>query len=258
MIEAASLMQIPEVRHGYFTRQGGVSTGLYAELNCAYGTGDDAQRVAANRAHVATALGIAAEGLVSPYQHHSADVIVVEEPWVRADAPRADGLVTATRGIGVAVTTADCSPVLFADGDGEMVAAAHAGWRGALAGVTDQVIETMVGLGAARDRIRAAIGPTISGDNYEVGPEFCAAFLDDDGANSDLFQPSTRDDHFMFDLPAYLERRLAASGIGAVERTGQCTYADEARFFSFRRTTHKSEETYGCQLSAITLGPDRF
>ncbi len=258
MIEARSLLNVPDVRHGFFTREGGFSRGLYAGLNCAYGTGDVAETVDRNRDHVATALGLERARLATPYQHHSADVVVVDEPWVRAEAPKADGLVTARRGVAIGITTADCAPVLFADVDGGVIGAAHAGWRGALGGVTDEVVSQMEVLGGKRERIAAAVGPTISPTNYEVGPEFREAFVLQNPAHEHFFGPSERPDHFMFDLPGYLEWRLKCIGLGTVERLGLCTYADEERFFSYRRTTHRKEETYGCQLSAITLGPDAF
>lgn len=258
MIEAHNLIKIPDVRHGFFTREGGYSTGDYAGLNCIFGTGDDPEVVKRNRRHVATALGIEADRLVTPYQHHSADVVTVTAPWVREDAPKADGLVSVTPGIAIGISTADCAPVLFADSKANVIGASHAGWRGALAGVTDQVVTEMERLGARREDITTAVGPCISGTNYEVGAEFHAQFLADDKDNERFFRPSTREGHMMFDLPAYLERRLRASGVGSVERTGQCTYADEQRFYSYRRATHRGATTYGGQISAITLGPDAF
>lgn len=258
MIEAHNLIKIPEVRHGFFTREGGYSSGDYAGLNCIFGTGDDPDVVKRNRGHIATALGLEADRLVTPYQHHSADVVTVTQPWAREDAPKADGLVSATPGIAIGITTADCAPVLFADMKSNVIAAAHAGWRGALSGITDQVVVEMERLGAHRQSIAAAVGPTISGANYEVGPEFHEQFLEADSANARFFRPSPRDGHLMFDLPAYLENRLNAAGLGSVERTGECTYVDDVRFYSYRRATHRGETTYGGQISAITLGPDGF
>ena len=258
MIEAHNLIKIPDIRHGFFTREGGYSTGDYSGLNCIYGTGDDPDKVKRNRTHIATALGLEHEQLVTPYQHHSADVVVVTEPWERADAPKADGLVSATPGVGIGITTADCAPVLFADTEKGVIGAAHAGWRGALGGVTDSVIVEMEKLGARREAISVAVGPTISGANYEVGPEFHQQFMDADSVNARYFRPSARDGHFMFDLPAYLEHRLGGQELGSVECTGQCTYSDDVRFYSYRRATHRGEKTYGGQLSAITLGPASF
>lgn len=258
MIEAHNLIRNPDIRHGFFTREGGYSTGDYSGLNCIYGTGDDPQLVQRNRAHIATALGLDPDRLVTPYQHHSADVVVVTQPWSRADAPKADGLVSARPGVAIGITTADCAPVLFADAQAQVIGAAHAGWRGALGGVTDQVISEMEMLGARRGNISVAVGPTISGENYEVGPEFHEQFLDDDADNAQFFQPSQKDGHFMFNLPAYLMHRLGAADVGSVEHTGQCTYADPQKFYSYRRATHRGEKTYGGQISAITLGPDAF
>lgn len=258
MIEAHNLIKNPDIRHGFFTREGGYSSGDYSGLNCIYGTGDDPQLVQRNRAHIATALGLDPDRLVTPHQHHSADVVVVTQPWNRAEAPRADGLVSARPGVAIGITTADCAPVLFADAQAQVIGAAHAGWRGALGGVTDQVIFEMEKLGARRGNISVAVGPTISGENYEVGPEFHLQFLDDDADNAQFFRPSQKDGHFMFNLPAYLRHRLGAADVGSVEHTGQCTYADPQKFYSYRRATHRGEKTYGGQISAITLGPDAF
>lgn len=258
MIEAHNLIRNPDIRHGFFTREGGYSDGDYEGLNCIYGTGDDPELVRRNRAHVATALGLQVDRLVTPYQHHSADVVIVGTPWKRQDAPKADGLVSARPGIAIGITTADCAPVLFADEKAQVIGAAHAGWRGALAGVTDRVIEEMERLGAARQSIAVAVGPTISGENYEVGPEFHEQFMAADRENARFFRPSGREGHFMFDLPAYLLHRLQVAEVGSLEHTGQCTYADEERFYSYRRVTHRGGRTYGGQISAITLGPDAF
>ncbi len=258
MIEAHNLIKNPDIRHGFFTREGGYSEGDYAGLNCIYGTGDDPTTVRRNRAHIATALGVDAQKLVTPYQHHSADVVVVEEAWAREDAPKADGLVSARRGVAIGITTADCAPVLFADEKAQVIGAAHAGWRGAIGGVTDRVIAEMERLGANRSSISAAVGPTISGRNYEVGPEFHEQFMAADSSNAQFFTTSPREGHFMFDLPAYLLERLGNAELGSVEHTGQCTYADDARFHSYRRATHRGAKTYGGQISAITLGPDAF
>ncbi len=258
MIEAHNLIKNPDIRHGFFTREGGYSGGDYSGLNCIYGTGDDPGTVRRNRAHIAAALGIEPERLVTPYQHHSADVVVVDEAWTRENAPKADGLVSARQGVAIGITTADCAPVLFADVKAQVIGAAHAGWRGAIGGVTDQVVIEMERLGAERSSIAAAIGPTISGRNYEVGPEFHQQFMDVDSTNARFFSPSQRDGHFMFDLPAYLMHRLEKAELGSIERTGQCTYADDARFHSYRRATHNGRKNYGGQISAITLGPDAF
>ncbi len=241
------------VRHGFFTREGGYSTGIYAGLNTGLGSRDDRDTVLKNRSHAAASLGVSHEMLVTPYQHHSADVITVTKPWEPENWPKADALVTKTPGIAIAVNTADCTPVLFSDPDAGVIGAAHAGWKGAVGGVTDQTIVAMEALGAERGNIRAAIGPVISQTAYEVGPEFHARFVEEDPSNARFFVPSERETHFQFDLPAYVETRLRAAGLEHVENTGLCTYADEARFFSYRRTTHRGEPDYGRQLTAIAL-----
>jgi len=258
MIEASNLSRIPSVRHGFFTRQGGYSQGLYASLNCSFGSGDDAGTVVRNRDHIATVLGLTGDRLVVPRQVHSPDVVTVEAPWPRDDAPEADAAVTATPNIAIAITTADCAPVLFADEAAGVIGAAHAGWRGALAGVTEATVAAMERLGARRETISASVGPSISKPNSEVGPELREAFVDAHRRAERFFAPSAREDHFRFDLPGYLHWRLEHAGIGSIEIIECCTYANEERFFSFRRTTHRAEKIYGCQLSAVTLGPDTF
>lgn len=253
MILAPSLAGLDGVRHGFFTRAGGVSEGLYESLNIGLGSSDARERVMENRARVAAALGVAADRLVTPYQIHSPDAVVVSTPWPAGEGTRADAIVTATPGLAVGVSTADCGPVLFADAAAGVVGAAHAGWRGALRGVIEATIEAMEGLGAERGRITAVLGPMISADAYEVGPEFVARFLEADAGNAAFFVRSERPGHAMFDLPAYIAARLAAAGVGGVEDLGLCTYSDEARFFSFRRTTHRGEPDYGRLVSAIAL-----
>jgi len=253
MILAPSLACLEGVRHGFFSRAGGVSEGLYESLNIGLGSSDARERVMENRARVAAALGVAADRLVTPYQIHSPDAVVVGAPWPAGEGARADAVVTATPGLAVGVSTADCGPVLFADAAAGVVGAAHAGWRGALRGVLEATIEAMEGLGAERGRITAALGPMISADAYEVGPEFVSRFLEADAGNAAYFVRSERAGHAMFDLPAYVAARLAAAGIGAVEDLALCTYADEARFFSFRRATHRGEPDYGRLVSAIAL-----
>ncbi|MEL7462991.1 MAG: peptidoglycan editing factor PgeF [Pseudomonadota bacterium] len=234
-------------RHGFFTREGGVSTGIYEGLNCGPGSRDDTAAVTENRARVTAALG--ADALVSLNQVHSPDVITVTEAF--DDKPKADAMVTATPGIALGVLSADCAPVLFTDAEAGVVGAAHAGWRGALAGVTDATIEAMIALGAARERIRAVIGPTISQRAYEVGPEFMDDFLADDMESARFFAGGAGD-RMQFDLPGYLLTRLRAAGAEA-RWTGHCTYSDPARFFSYRRTTHAGEPDYGRMIAAIAL-----
>jgi hypothetical protein len=252
MIEATQL-ELPGVAHGFFTREGGHSTGLYASLNCGLGSGDDIAAVDKNRAIVSELLGVSPEHLLTVHQHHSADVQVVSKPWPQAERPKADAMVTRERGIALGVLTADCGPVLFADAGAGVIGAAHAGWKGALGGVTDQTIAAMENLGASRVNIVAVIGPTISKGAYEVGPEFPARFLDASKENSVFFRPSGREGRAMFDLPGYLAMRLKAAGLGSVVNLDVCTFADQARFFSYRRTTHRRERDYGRQISAIVL-----
>ena len=201
-------------RHGFFTRQGGHSTGIFSSLNCGLGSGDDIALVTKNRDQVAAALGVTNSHLVSAYQIHSADVVIVDAPF--SERPKADGLVTAKRGIALGVLTADCGPVLFADVKAGVIGACHAGWKGALTGVTESTVVAMESLGAFRRNIIAVLGPTISQSAYEVGPEFPKAFLEADGGNQKYFIPSLRNDHYMFDLPAYLINKMKSSGLGQV------------------------------------------
>lgn len=253
MVEATSLKELAGIRHAFFTRVGGVSQGIYASLNGGVGTKDDAAAVEQNRARMAAALGVAADRLLTCYQIHSPTVIVAEEAWTAQTRPRADAIVTRTRKLAIGASTADCTPVLFADAEAGVIGAAHAGWRGALAGVTDATIAAMEGLGAVRRRMVAAIGPTIHQPNYEVGPELVAQFVAADQVNARFFKPSTREGHAMFDLPGYVAARLAAAGLVKIEDIGLCTYADSERFYSFRRTTHRGEADYGCHVNAIAL-----
>ena len=252
-ITADALSALPGIRHGFFTRQGGVSNGIYASLNCGVGSNDERAHVQENRARVAAELGVAADRLATPYQIHSPDVVVVDEVWATGEGPKADAVVTNCPGIAIGVGTADCGPVLFADSEAGVVGAAHAGWKGAFTGVLEATIAAMEGLGARRERIVAVLGPTISKSAYEVGPEFRARFLEAAEANAAFFTPSARADHHQFDLPAFIGSRLRAAGLGTVDDLALCTYADPARFFSYRRTTHAGEPDYGRLLHAITL-----
>ena len=237
-------------RHGFFTRKGGASSGIFAGLNCGVGSTDQSDIVAINRARAAAALDLAPEALVSVHQVHSADVVTVTGPLTIR--PRADAMVTRVPGLALAVLTADCQPVLLADPGAGVIGAAHAGWRGAQGGVLEATVEAMVALGATRDGIRAVIGPTISQVAYEVGPEFVAGFLADDPANARFFVAGSGD-RAQFDLPAYGLARLRAAGVGQVAWTGHCTYSDAERFYSFRRSNHRNEADYGRLLSAIRL-----
>jgi len=252
MIHAPSLA-FPHVRHAFFTRAGGVSSGIYQSLNGGIGSRDAPEHVAENRARMATALGVAPTHLVSCYQIHSPDVIVATQPWTRENSPRADAIVTRTPGLAVGVGTADCGPVLFADGEASVVGAAHAGWKGAFTGVLEATVAAMEKLGAARARIRAAIGPLIRQPSYEVGAEFVQRFTDADTANARYFVPSKRDGHSMFDLPGYIRMRLERAEIAGVEDLELCTYAEPERFYSYRRTVHRGEPDYGRHVNAIAL-----
>ncbi|MDX5362451.1 MAG: peptidoglycan editing factor PgeF [Alphaproteobacteria bacterium] len=250
---ASALSGLPGIRHGFFTRAGGVSQGLYAGLNCGFGSNDDAGAVAENRARVAAAMGVAPGRLLTVYQVHGADVATVTAPWAREDAPRADAAVTASPGIALGILTADCVPVLFADPQARVIGAAHAGWRGAKAGVLGATVEAMSALGADPARIHAAVGPAISGPAYEVGAEVRDAFTGDAVGAARFFRPSAREGHFLFDLPELVLWQLEALGLPRVDRLTDCTYGEEALFYSYRRATHRGEPDYGRQVSAIAL-----
>lgn len=252
-VHAHTLAQLPGIRHAFFTRAGGVSGGIYASLNAGVGSSDDPGNVAENRARMATAMGVPPEHLLTCYQIHSSDVVVAAEPWSADGRPRADAIVTTVPGLAIGVSTADCGPVLFADPQARIIGAAHAGWRGALAGVTDQTIAAMEKFGAARKRIVAALGPMIRQDNYETGADLRDRFVAADQANQRFFRPAAREGHFIFDLAGYVAARLAAAGVGTIEDVDACTYTDAEKFFSYRRMTHRGEADYGRHVSAIVL-----
>jgi len=241
-------------RHGFFTRQGGVSTGIYASLNGGQGSQDSGAAVDENRARIAAHRGVAK--LVTVHQFHSNRAEVVTGDWPTSDwpaaRPQADAMVTDRPGVGLAILTADCAPVLFADSGAGVVGAAHAGWKGALYGVLEATISAMTGLGAERDRITAVIGPVISQRAYEVGPEYVDRFLDEDPEHSRFFAGGTGD-RAMFDLPGFCLHRLRGAGVANAAWTGHCTFADEARFYSYRRTCHRGEADYGRLVTAIAL-----
>ncbi len=239
-------------RHGFFTRKGGASTGIYAGLNCGVGSSDHAEAVATNRARVAAAMDADLTDLIGVHQVHSPDVVTVSGP-LPDPRPQADALVTATEGLVLTILTADCQPVLFADAKAGVIGAAHAGWRGTRDGVLEATLEAMERLGARREDTVAVIGPTISQAAYEVGQEFIEAFIDDDRDTARFFAGSANPGRAMFDLPGYALWRLRAAGVGQAEWTRHCTYRDEERFFSYRRTTHRGEADYGRLLSAIRL-----
>ncbi len=253
MITLSALNEVNRIRHGFFTREGGVSQGLYASLNCGPGSADDPQAVAENRARAMAMLDLPAAALVTVFQCHTPEVVVVERPFAPGQAPKADAMVTTRPGLALGILTADCAPVLLADRRNGVVGAAHAGWRGAVAGVLDRTLEAMAELGADRRGVVAAIGPCIGQRSYEVGGEFPAPFLAEDAGNADFFAPAARPDHHLFDLPGYVGRRLARLGVQDVTRVPADTCRDEARFFSYRRTTLRHDSDYGRQLSAIVL-----
>ncbi|AMJ60826.1 peptidoglycan editing factor PgeF [Bosea sp. PAMC 26642] len=241
------------IRHAFFTRQGGASSGIYASLNGGLGSADDPAAIVENRARMARHLEVAPENLVSLYQVHSADVEIVGGPW-QGDRPKADAMVTTAPGIALGVSTADCGPILFADAEGGVIGAAHSGWKGAFTGVIASTVTAMEKLGARRERILAVLGPTISAKAYEVGPEFVERFKSGNPTYARFFTASERAAHAMFDLPAFIALRAQEAGIGRFVDLGLCTYGDEERFFSYRRTTHRGEPDYGRLISAIVLG----
>jgi hypothetical protein len=253
MLQATSLATLPRIRHAFFTRSGGVSQGVYASLNGGVGSNDAPEKVAENRARMAAALGVKPDRLLTAYQIHSPDVVVADEPWTHADRPPADAIVTRVPRLAIGVSTADCGPLLFADSEAGVIGAAHAGWRGALTGVVEATIAAMERLGADRNRIAAALGPTIRQPNYEVGPEFVERFLAADLDNARFFLPSQRHGHAMFDLAGYVAEWVGRAGVAQFEDLGLCTYAEPERFYSYRRTTQSGEPDYGRHVNAIAL-----
>ena len=249
-LEIITSRTLDPFRHGFFTRRGGASSGIFAGLNCGTGSSDQREIVEINRSRVAMALGVADDYLITVNQVHSADVAVLTGP--PDPRPNADAVVTATPGVGLAILTADCQPVLFADPEAGVIGAAHAGWRGALDGVLEATVAAMEDLGATRTAIRAVIGPTISQRAYEVGPEFLDRFLDEDPEYARFFA-NGEGDKMQFDLPSFGLHRLRVTGIAEAEWTCHCTYDDPDRFYSFRRATHKKEADYGRLISAIRL-----
>ena len=238
------------IRHGFFTRHGGASSGVFAGLNCGSGSSDQREIVAINRARVADAMGVASDHLIGVHQIHSATVITIDQPL--AERPRADAMVTATPGLALSVLTADCQPVLFSDLDAGVIGAAHAGWRGALDGVLDATVDAMENLGADRNNITAVIGPCISQRAYEVGPEFLDSFLAQDPEYARFFANGAGD-KMQFDLAGFGLHRLRTTGVGHAEWTRHCTYSNPDRFYSYRRSTHAKEADYGRLIAAITL-----
>ncbi|MEM1352519.1 MAG: peptidoglycan editing factor PgeF [Pseudomonadota bacterium] len=237
-------------QHGFFTRRGGASSGVFAGLNCGYGSSDQTEVVSINRARVAEALDVAPDHLVGVHQTHSAKALSAEGPV--AAGTQADGIVTTTPGLAISVLTADCQPVLFADRTADVIGAAHAGWRGALDGILEATVDAMVALGATRDKIHAVIGPSISQRAYEVGPEFFDTFVAEDTGYARFFTNGA-EDRMHFDLPGFGLHRLREAGVASAEWTRHCTYSDPDRFFSYRRTTHAKEADYGRLIAAIRL-----
>jgi YfiH family protein len=246
-------LALPGIAHAFFTRTGGVSSGIYAALNTGIGSNDERQNVLENRARAMHRLGIGPEHLATPYQVHGTLAVHVASAWRPGEGPKADAVVTDRPGVAVGVGAADCGPVLFADAEARVVGAAHAGWRGTFFGVLESAIEAMERLGASRDKTIAVLGPTISAAAYEVGPEFVARFVVAEASDEAFFRPSPREGHALFDLPAYIVARLTRAGLRGVHNVRLCTYSDEERFFSYRRATHRGEPDYGRMLSAIAI-----
>ena len=254
MLQAKSLSGLPGIRHGFFTRTGGVSDGLYESLNGGVGSNDSPEKVAENRARMAQNLGVAPENFLTCYQIHSPEVVVAEKPWASSDRPRADAIVTRVPGLAIGVSTADCGPVLLADPQAGVIGAAHAGWRGAFTGVIVSTVAAMEKLGAKRDRIVAAAGPMIRQPSYEVGQDMIDRFVAIEPNTIRFFKPGKRAGHSMFDLPGYVASRLRRAKIEQIEDLGHDTYADPAQFYSYRRSTHRAEADYGRHINAIALG----
>jgi YfiH family protein len=253
MLQAPLLSRLPGIRHGFFTRSGGVSEGLYTSLNGGVGSEDSPAKVVENRARMAASLGVAPERFLTAYQIHSPTVVVAETPWSASDRPRADAIVTRVPGIAIGISTADCGPVLLADPQARVIGAAHAGWRGALTGVIEATVVAMEKLGAARARIVAAAGPMIRQPNYEVGQDLIDRFVAVEPNTIRFFKPAKRPGHAMFDLGGYIASRLRRAEVAEYEDLGLCTYADPAQFYSYRRATHLAEADYGRHINAIAI-----
>ena len=253
MITLNCLNEVPHVRHAFFTREGGVSTDLFASRNCGPGSSDDALAVARNRGLAMELLDRQPQDLVTVRQAHTADVVVVQTPFTVADAPTADAMVTDRPGIVLGILTADCAPVLLADKKGRVVAAAHAGWKGALGGVLDNTVKKMAEMGVAPGDVVAGVGPCIAQRSYEVGPEFPAPFLAEDPSSKGFFGQSLKPDHYLFDLKSYVLHRLRRLGVTDIMALQADTCCEEKRFFSYRRATLRGEPDYGRQLSAIVI-----
>jgi hypothetical protein len=256
MLASPLLSAVPGLRHAFFTREGGVSGGIYRSLNAGIGSQDDPASVSENRRRMAEQIGVSPQHFLTVHQTHSPDVIVATVPsqqgWQNGSRPKADAIVTRTEGLAIGATAADCGPILLVDAGARVIGAAHAGWKGALTGILEAAIAAMEKLGAERGRMIAAIGPLIRQPSYEVGGEFVERFINADADNALFFQPSVREGHSMFDLAGYIRRRLETTGILMVDDIGIDTYADE-NFFSYRRSVHRKEPDYGRHVHAIML-----
>ena len=246
------LAAVPDLHHAFFSREGGVSKGLYESLNGGLGSNDDPAHVVENRRRMAERLDVTPQRFLTAFQIHSPDVAVATQPWDTASRPRVDAMVTKIPGLAIGVTAADCGPVLFVDPKARVIGAAHAGWKGAFGGVLENTIAEMERLGANRSDIIAAIGPLIRQSSYEVGAEFVTRFVQADSINTKFFVPSSREDHAMFDLASYIKHRLEQANILIIDDVRVDTYSDE-RFFSYRRSVHRKEKDYGRNIHAIVL-----
>jgi YfiH family protein len=253
MIPGSPLLSaIPGLRHAFFTREGGVSGGIYASLNGGIGSGDDPAHVTENRRRMAEQMGVVPDRFLSVYQIHSPDAVVATGPWQYEARPRADAIVTATEGLAIGVTAADCGPILLVDPNARVIGAAHAGWKGALTGIVESTVAAMEQLGAERGGIVAAIGPLIRQHSYEVGGEFVERFIEADAENALFFIPSSCENHAMFDLAGFIRMQLENAGVLMIDDIGLDTYSDE-RFYSYRRSVHRAEPDYGRHVHAIVL-----
>jgi YfiH family protein len=252
MLYSSLLSAVPGLRHGFFTRGGGVSDGIYAGLNAGIGSRDDPSNVHENRRRMAEQMGVGSEHFLSVHQVHSPDTVVATGPWPGPARPKADAIVTRNEGLALGVTAADCGPVLLVDPNARVIGAAHAGWKGALTGILESTIDAMEKLGAERNNLVAAIGPLIRQESYEVGGEFVERFIDAEADNAMFFLPSAREGHAMFDLAGFIRMRLENAGVLMIDDLGLDTYSDE-RFYSYRRSVHRKEPDYGRHVHAIVL-----
>lgn len=252
MLASSLLSAIPGLRHAFFTREGGVSSGIYAGLNGGLGSHDDPAHVAENRRRMAEQMGVAPAHFLNLHQIHSPDTVVATGPWNGAAKPKADAIVTRHEGLAIGVTAADCGPILLVEPKARVIGAAHAGWKGALTGIMESTIDAMEKLGAERGGMVAAIGPLIRQPSYEVGHEFVERFIDADADNALFFLPAVRNGHSMFDLAGFIRMRLENAGVSMIDDIGIDTYSDE-RCFSYRRSVHRKEPDYGRHVHAIVL-----